>query len=107
MAFGESIGNLISPPVVQNGEEFVGDFVVKDIDSGAGLEIEIDEVDVVIEFISYGGSVAVTEQEVIDTTDDHNAEEESDRKDGGDAGIGVVGEKVIPFGKDITQTVSD
>lgn len=105
LVLGESIGNLIMPLVIQNGKEIVGDFVVEHIESETGFEVQVDEIDIIVEFVGDGGGVAVAEQEVTNPTDNHHAEEESDRENGGDTGIRVVGEKVVPFGEYITQTV--
>jgi len=42
-----------------------------------------------------------------DAANNHDAHEKADRKDGGDAGVRVVREKVIPLVKDIAEAVGN
>ena len=87
--------------------EIVCDGVVDDIEGFVGGELFADDGEVVVEFIGDERNIAIAKDEMGDAANDDDAEEGTNWEEGGNAGVRVAGEKIIPFVEDVTEAVGD
>lgn len=104
---GYGVGDDEVELVAEDAVEGEGFGVVDDIESGIGGEVGASEGEVAGELVGNHGGVAIAKNEVIEVANDHNTEEDGNGKNGGDAGVRVVGEEIVPFVEDVAQAVGD
>ena len=66
-----------------------------------------DEVEIVSETVSDGRSVAIAEDKMREAGDYHNDDKSRDWENAEHAGVGVFGEKAIPFFEDVFEAMGD
>lgn len=96
--------NSIFSLLVEDLVKIILSFIL-DIDRSTSFEVGFQELNVVMELVGDNWNIAVTVKKMCNATSNHNSEEKANWKDGGNAGIRVVREKVVPFGKNIAQSV--
>lgn len=87
--------------------KIVGDGVVDDIEGFVGGELLADDSEVVIKFVSDERNIAIAKDEMGDAANDDDAEKGTNWEEGGNAGIGVAREKIVPFVEDVAEAVGD
>lgn len=98
--------NSIFSLLVEDLVKIILSFIL-DIDRGTSFEVSFYELNIVVELVGDDRDIAVTVKKMCSPSSDHNSEEKTNWEDGGNAGIRVVREKVVPFGKNIAQSVCD
>lgn len=81
--------------------------MVDDVERGAGFDMIEHEGEVVIELVGDHWDVTIAKNEMRNAADNHDTHKETDWEDGGDAGVGVVGKKVVPFIENVTEAMSN